>query len=70
VKRLTIREAIVEDPETLGGRPVFVGTRVLVHDVAAMAKSGVTFKEILETYPSVRDWQVELALTYARNFPA
>jgi uncharacterized protein (DUF433 family) len=63
------REAVIEDPEILSGTPVFKGTRVPAYDVAAMVEAGVSTKEILETYPSLKNWQVDLAPVYARAVP-
>jgi uncharacterized protein (DUF433 family) len=63
------REAVIEDPEILSGTPVFKGTRVPVYDVAAMIEAGVSMEEILDTYPSLKNWQVELAPVYARAVP-
>ena len=63
------REAVIEDPEILSGTPVFKGTRVPVYDVAAMVEADVSTEEILDTYPSLKNWQVELAPVYARAVP-
>ena len=63
------REAVIEDPEILSGTPVIKGTRVPVYDVAAMVEAGVSIEEILETYPSLKSSQVELAPVYARAVP-
>jgi uncharacterized protein (DUF433 family) len=63
------REAVVEDPGILSGTPVFKGTRVPVYDIAAMVEADVSVKEILETYPSLKGWQVKLASIYARAVP-
>lgn len=63
------REAVIEDSEILGGTPVFKGTRVPAYDVAAMVEAGVPLEEILETYPSLKEWQVQLASVFARAVP-
>ncbi len=63
------REAVVEDPEILNGTPVFKGTRVRVYDIAAMVDAGVSREEILATYPSLKDWQIDLAPVFARAVP-
>ncbi|GGG87323.1 DUF433 domain-containing protein [Edaphobacter dinghuensis] len=64
------REMVIEDPGILSGTPVIKGTRVPVHDVAGMFDAGVPMDEILESYPSLKKRQVELASVYARAFPA
>jgi uncharacterized protein (DUF433 family) len=63
------REAVAEDPEILGGTPVIKGTRVPVYDIAAARDAGTPIDRILKSYPSLKDWQVELASVYARAVP-
>ena len=60
---------VTEDPEILGGTPVIKGTRVPVYDIAAAFDSGTSVDRILKSYPSLKDWQVELASVYARAVP-
>lgn len=68
--RLTrAREMVVEDPEILSGTPVIKGTRVPVYDIAAALDSGQPLDRILNSYPSLKDWQVELASLYAKAVP-
>jgi uncharacterized protein (DUF433 family) len=59
----------VSDPETMGGTPVYRGTRVPVDMVAAMLAQGASTQEILEGYPSLNQEQVELAPLYVAAFP-
>ena len=61
--------AVVEDPEILGGIPVIKGTRIPVYDIAAAFDAGTPIDRILKSYPSLKDWQVELASLYARAVP-
>jgi len=63
------REMVIEDPEILSGTPVIKGTRVPVYDVAALFDSGIGTDQILKSYPSLKDWQVELASVYAKALP-
>ena len=63
------REMVIEDPEILSGTPVIKGTRVPVYDVAVAVESGTPKDRILKSYPSLKDWQVELASVYARAVP-
>ena len=60
---------VVEDPEILSGTPVIKGTRVPVYDIAAAIDSGTAIDRILKSYPSLKDWQVELASVYAKAVP-
>lgn len=62
-------EMVIEDPEILSGTPVIKGTRVPVYDVAASVESGTPKDRILKSYPSLKDWQVELASVYAKAVP-
>ncbi len=62
-------EMVIEDPEILSGTPVIKGTRVPVYDVAAAVESETPMDRILKSYPSLKDWQVELAVVYARANP-
>lgn len=64
------REMVLEDPEILSGTPVIKGTRIPVHDVAALLDAGTPLDEILMCYPTLQQRQVELASVYARAFPA
>lgn len=64
------REQIIsEDPEVLGGAPVFTGTRVPVDSLLAHLTAGDTLDDFLEGFPSVTREQavafLELALTAA-----
>lgn len=63
------REMVVEDPEILSGTPVIKGTRIPVHDVAALLDAGTPLDEILMCYPRLHERQVELASVYAQAFP-
>jgi uncharacterized protein (DUF433 family) len=44
---------IVRDPEILGGRPVFRGTRVPVEVLFENLGDGLSINEIIEAYPSL-----------------
>jgi uncharacterized protein (DUF433 family) len=63
------RSLVVSDPEILGGDPVFRGTRVPVHVVAAMLERGATEADILKAYPRITAEMVRLALGYAQAYP-
>ena len=41
------------DPETMGGTPVFTGTRVSVQALFDYIETGETLDEFLENFPSV-----------------
>ncbi len=42
---------IIRDPEILGGRPVFRGTRVPVEILFENLEDGLSINEIIEAYP-------------------
>ncbi len=44
---------IVRDPEILGGRPVFRGTRVPIEVLFENLEDGLSINEIIEAYPSL-----------------
>ena len=46
--------AINIDPETMGGTPVFTGTRVPVQSLFDYIETGETLDEFLENFPSVQ----------------
>ena len=51
----------MRDPEVLGGRPVFRGTRIPVEVVFENLADGLSIDEIVESYPTL-DKQDVLAL--------
>lgn len=46
--------AINIDPETMGGTPVFTGTRVPVQSLFDYIETGETIDEFLENFPTVK----------------
>lgn len=64
------RSLAVTDPEILGGDPVFRGTRVPVHLIAALLEQGSTEADILKAYPRLTAEMVRLAPLYAHAYPA
>ena len=60
---------VVEDPEILSGTPVVRGTRIPVHQVAALFDTGHPVEEIVKIYPRLTKSQVELASIYAKAVP-
>jgi uncharacterized protein (DUF433 family) len=53
----------------MGGVPCFKGTRIPVHDIAAMIANGDTRPAILEAYPSLTREHLELGLFYTEAYP-
>jgi len=58
---------IVRDPEILGGRPVFRGTRVPVDTLFDNIADGLTVDQILAAYPTLDRADVLTVLEMARR---
>jgi uncharacterized protein (DUF433 family) len=52
-QKTAVSEAIVADPEILGGEPVFRGTRVPVASLFEHLESDCSLDEFLENFPTV-----------------
>ena len=64
---MNIRDAVHSDPETLGGTPVFVGTRVPVQSLFDYIEGGETLDEFLQQFPSVTRERAIATLDAARD---
>jgi uncharacterized protein (DUF433 family) len=53
VREGAMANVIVRDPDILGGRPVFRGTRVPVEVLFENLEDGLSIDEIIESYPSL-----------------
>jgi uncharacterized protein (DUF433 family) len=51
-------KVIVQDPEILGGEPVFKGTRVPVKSLFDHLEAGDSIEDFLDGFPSVKREQV------------
>jgi uncharacterized protein (DUF433 family) len=60
-----MEKMIVRDPEILGGRPVFRGTRVPVEVLFENLEDGLSFDEIVDSYPSLNKVDVITCLERA-----
>ena len=60
-------KAINIDPETMGGTPVFVGTRVPVQTLFDYLEGGDTLEEFVDDYPSVTREQAIEVMEMARK---
>jgi uncharacterized protein (DUF433 family) len=66
---MTIDPSLIvhSDPATLGGTPVFVGTRVPVESLFDWLKAGDPLDDFLANFPSVSREQAQSALGLARD---
>ena len=60
---------IVEDPNILGGEPVFPKSRTAVRAVGGLLLRGVPEREVREDFPHLRDEDFEFARLYAKAYP-
>ena len=60
-------QVIHSDPETLGGTPVFVGTRVPLQALIDYLEGGHPLAEFLDDFPSVSREQAIAALEQAKE---
>ena len=60
-----IMDRIVIDPEVLSGKPVIKGTRIPVYLIVELLANGMTEKEILKQYPTLKKEDIKAALLYA-----
>lgn len=70
VRDLEAAEAIVvKDKATLGGEPVFKGTRIPVYGIVAMLDAGASAEELLSGYPKLTGRMIELARVWVSAHP-
>jgi uncharacterized protein (DUF433 family) len=63
------KQLVISDPGIMGGDPVFRGTRVPVHAIAAQRAQNESEADILESYPRLTLEMVQLAPLYAAAYP-
>jgi uncharacterized protein (DUF433 family) len=63
----TVMRVIHSDPDTLGGTPVFVGTRVPVKTLLDYLEAGDSLNEFLDHFPSVQHVQAIAVLELAKE---
>ena len=67
---LTEAKRMVEtDDNVLGGTPCFKGTRIPVHDIAAMLANGDSAAALQAAYPRLTEAQIRAAPMYAHAYP-
>jgi len=63
------RGLVARDPDILGGTTCIKGTRIPVHDVAALVAAKESMAAIRRAYPRLSKAQIELAALYAEAYP-
>ena len=63
------KQLVISDTQIMGGDPVFQGTHVPVHAIAAQLAQGDSAGAILEGYPRLTAEMVRLAPIYAAAYP-
>ncbi len=51
---MKLQEIVLIDPETLGGTPVFVGSRVPIWSLFVHLEKGISLEEFLDDFPTVK----------------
>ena len=64
---LNYQQSITIDPNIRSGKPIIRGMRITVYDVLEMLSDGITFKEILEDYPELKEDDLYAVLAYAAD---
>ncbi len=64
---MQITELITSSPDTLGGTPVFAGTRVPVRNLTDYLEAGDSLDEFLADFPSVSRQQAVSVLERAKE---
>jgi len=55
------------NPEIRFGKPCITGTRISVGDILSWLASGMTYKEIEEDHPTIKEEDIMAALAFAAN---
>ena len=55
------------DPDIRSGKPCIKGTRITVGDILQWLASGMSFTEILEDFPLLKEEHIRAALAFAAN---
>ena len=56
---------IIIDSKVMVGKPVIKGTRIPVYLILELLGSGMTEKEVLDEYPTLKEEDIKAAVLYA-----
>ena len=60
-------QSISIDPAVRFGKPCIKGTRIAVADILSWLASGMSVKEILENYPTIKEEHIQASLWFAAH---
>jgi uncharacterized protein (DUF433 family) len=63
------KKMVAVDRDVLSATPCFKGTRIPVHDIAAMIGNDGEKATVLKAYPQLTAEQIDLAILYAEAYP-
>lgn len=63
------RRRAVSHPDTLGGEPVFAGTRIAIRHIGKLARRGVASSEIRADYPALTEADIRFAALFVQMKP-
>jgi uncharacterized protein (DUF433 family) len=63
------KRMVETDDGVLGGTPCFKGTRIPIHDIAAMLANGDTVAALQAAYPRLTEAQISAAPIHAQAYP-
>jgi uncharacterized protein (DUF433 family) len=58
-------DRIAIDPKVLAGKPVIKGTRIPVYLIIELLGNGLTERDVLRQYPTLKEEDIKAALLYA-----
>ena len=64
---MSYKDVVTLEPGKRGGKPCIRGMRITVYDVLELLASGITYEEILEDFPYLRDEDILACLSYAAD---
>lgn len=64
---MNLQDLITLTPGVRGGKPCIAGTRIAVYDILEYLAGGMSEREILDDFPSLRTEHIRAALWFAAN---
>ena len=61
------KQIIKRDPGIRSGKPCIVGTRITVYDILGWLAAGMTFGEIIEDFPELKESDILACLAFAAD---